>query len=133
MGETLRPSRAWRSRPLLVLSANLARSYLASWSRIPSVSFPLGGFVAPVVEGPEPATVLGELLAQEVVVRRLPGDPVPVLGQHHRHAAGRDEVPDAVHAGAGEASPAVARIQNLRENRVALPRRVLAQGFHLLG
>src|SRR5215211_8469876 len=48
---------------------------------------PLRALVTPVIESPQSATVLRELLPQQVEVSRLAGEAVPILGQHDRDAA----------------------------------------------
>src|SRR5215211_3468594 len=58
----------------------------------------LRGIVATVVESAYRAAMLLKLLAQEVVISRLAGEPITVLCQHHIHPASSYEVPHAVHA-----------------------------------
>lgn len=49
---------------------------------------PFGRVVAAVVHGPDLRPALGEFLPQEVEVRRLPSETVPVLGEHDGDTAG---------------------------------------------
>src|SRR5215204_2144344 len=91
------PSLALRSFPRRLLSAVLARSNLASWSRMPSVSSP-SGLSSPAVQGTDLCTVLLELPPEEVVVCALAGEAVALLGEHHAAAAAGHQVPHLVHA-----------------------------------
>jgi hypothetical protein len=71
--------------------------------------------------------MLLELPPQEVMVSRLAGEAVPVLGEHHRDAPGGREVTHAVHAGPFEARPALAGVCDLLENLVALSGGVVSE------
>src|SRR3712207_3350807 len=101
------PSRALRSLPRLLRSAILARSYLPSWSSMPSVSSPSGDS-SPRSLSAYLRPVLLELALEQVVVGGLAGEAVAVLRQHHRNSALGHEVVHPVHAGALQARPAPA-------------------------
>src|SRR5215211_8966332 len=58
----------------------------------------LRGIVATVVESAYRAAMLLKLLAQQVVIRRLTREAVPVLSEHQGDAPGGHEVPYTVHA-----------------------------------
>jgi hypothetical protein len=72
-----------------------------------------GTFVSPVIESAYLAPVLLKLLAEQVVVGGLPGEPVPILCQHHRDASGGHKVPNPVHPWPLKARPALARVGDL--------------------
>src|SRR3712207_3234461 len=126
------PSLAFWSSPRLVLSAILARSYLPSWSRMPSVSSP-SGRSSPIVQGADLRAALLELAPEEVVVGRFPREAVPVLREHHRDVPSLHEVPHPVHPRPLEACPALAGVRDLLEDLVALFGGVLSQSLQLLG
>ncbi len=67
----------------------------------PIREFALRRAIIPVVQWPQLATVLDELLLQQVVLGRLAGDPVSVLGEHDRDIASGYEVSHLVHARPG--------------------------------
>src|SRR5918997_1390127 len=125
------PSRALRSLPRLLRSAILARSYLPSWSSMPSVSSPSGDS-SPRSLSAYLRPVLLELALEQVVVGGLAGEAVAVLRQHQRNSALGHEVAHPVHAGALQARPALARVPHLPEDLVPLARRVLAQQLEAL-
>jgi hypothetical protein len=94
---------------------------------------PLGALVPTVVQRADFCAVLGELPLEEVVVGRLAGDTVAVLGEHHGDAPGGHKVPHPVHARPLEAGPALAGVDDLLHHREALAPGVLPQRLHLLG
>ena len=77
--------------------------------------------------------MLLELLAEQVVVGGLAGEPVPVLCQHHGDAPGGHEVAHAVHAGPLQAGAALSGVLHLLEDLVAFSGGVVSEGFYLLG
>jgi hypothetical protein len=93
---------------------------------------PFWGIIAPVVQGSQGTVVRRKLLSQEIQVRGLSGDPVPVLGQHHRHAASRYQVPHAVHAGPLQAGAALSGVLYFLEDFVPFAGGVGSQSFYLL-
>ena len=96
---------------------------------MPSVSSPSGLSSPPIVQGSDLRAVLLELPLEEVVVRGLTGEAVPVLREHHRDASSSYEVPHAVHAGALQGSAALAGVGDLLYDLVALALAVGAQGI----
>src|SRR5918997_5205397 len=94
---------------------------------------PLRRSVAAVVQRAYLRPVVLELAPQEVVVRRLPGEAVPVLGQDNGHPAGGHEVPYAVHPWPFQGGTALAGVRYLLEDFVAFALAVDSQGFELLG
>ena len=77
-----------------------------------------------VVERPDLRPVLLKLAPQQVMVSRLAGEPVPILGQYYGHAASRYQIPNVVHPRPFEARPALPRIGDLLQHVVALARGV---------
>ena len=92
-----------------------------------------GAIVPVVVEGPEHAPVFLELPLEQVVVGGLAAEAVPVLGQHQRDPAGRDEIVHPVEARAFETRAAVTRILHLLDDLVTLPHRVRSQSLQPFG
>lgn len=92
----------------------------------------LGTIAGAIVEGAQLGAVVGELLAQQVEVGWLTGDAVPILRQHDRHAAVRNEIPHAIHARPLQARAALAWVRDLFQNFVAFPLHILPEPLHLL-
>src|ERR671910_3558166 len=61
------------------------------------------------------------------------GEPIPVLGQHNRHASGGYQISYSVHAGALQTRPALAGVRYLFEYLVPLSRRIGSESLYLLG
>jgi len=76
--------------------------------------------------------VLLELPPQQVMVSRLAGEAVPILGQHHIDTTTRHQVPHTVHARPLQAGSALSRVLHLLEDLVTLSSCVGSQGFELL-
>src|SRR5215211_2373659 len=79
-----------------------------------------------VVQGLEPASVLFELLAQQVVVGWLPGEPIPVLGEHQRDSALSHEGPYLVYPRSFQRDPTLPGIADLFHDLIAFSEGVFA-------
>jgi hypothetical protein len=66
---------------------------------------PLRAVVAVVVEGLQARTVLKEFLAEDVVMGRLAGEPIPILGEDHVDATARDGVTQGIEHESIQRSP----------------------------
>jgi hypothetical protein len=88
--------------------------------------------VAPIVEGSDLRTMLLELATEQVMLRWLAGEAVPILCQHHRDAATGHEVSYTVHTRPLKACAALAGVLHFLEYLESLLCCVLSQGFYLL-
>jgi hypothetical protein len=77
--------------------------------------------------------VLSELLLEQPQQGRLPREAVSVLREQNGNPTARDEIPDAIKAGAVESCATVAGIFNLLQYLVSFTGRVLPQRRELLG
>src|ERR687897_1827284 len=73
-----------------------------------------------------------ELPLEQIGIRWLSAESIPVLGQHHRYITGRHQIAYAVHPRPLQARPALTGVRNLFQDLVPLAGHICAQSFHLL-
>jgi len=121
-----RPSRAFWSFPGGAIPGYLRSLELGELVEDAVHQLTLGAVVSPVLKGAHLGPALLELPLEQVRVRRLPAEAVPVLSKHYGDAAGGHKLPHAVHSRPLEVGPALAGVRHLLKDLVTLSRRVLA-------